>query len=548
MTASNSKNSSATDSSNNKSTKPRHHPSEAGLSDKAEVPSGTDFQATEEAVEAVEKEIMVLRSKEIVIPQSNIIEAALPLTSSSDSVAVVSSNSSPTQFYDSLQTRHALRTFLTNTERQFDEMVEYGFPCKQAAKNYRYLTLRITLTPWHARADEAKLYGASASMPGKQTQFKAMVNKFFSRSGGAYVAPATTSSLPPSQRARPSGAPRAYSDQSLRSPRRTDSLSSDKTNPRGAASPVPTGSERSRRHGRDYSYAKQLQAEEMNGSSPIPSQPQPQTQKQERRSSRYPHQLHALHQEQVRREQQLQLQAPMPQTLLRTSSRSDASLVSPPYPAPPSRSSSVSAIDETVEHVYECYQIVGAENIYKVGSQQQQERARSVTPMRQGSDSPPTYSRWMADRPLSMGPPPPLMPPPPPPRVNSKNRRRRALTIATGAAHPAGSVADAVAATASLAAIAKAAQFRTSQYCPPPQLLSTPYEDQEDSNQYDQEAEAYFETSMDFHNQEHKEVGEVDGEDYHYNRQESVEAVQAGGCWRPIQNRQTAAMKTYAFP
>ncbi|KAF9137323.1 hypothetical protein BGX30_010335 [Mortierella sp. GBA39] len=123
-------------------------------------------------------------------------------------ILLVSSSALPTQFYDSANTRSVLRTYLTSSGLEFDEMIEYGFPSeafmndddddsntssedpsssqqKAAAEltpSCRFLTLRITLTPWHARADESTIYGPRTTM-GRQLQFKAMVNKFFSRSG-----------------------------------------------------------------------------------------------------------------------------------------------------------------------------------------------------------------------------------------------------------------------------------------------------------------------------------------------------------------------------
>ncbi|KAG9062945.1 hypothetical protein KI688_004545 [Linnemannia hyalina] len=123
-------------------------------------------------------------------------------------ILLVSSSALPTQFYDSAKTRSVLRTYLTSSGLEFDEMIEYGFPSeafmndddddsntrsedpsssqqKAAAElvpSCRFLTLRITLTPWHARADESTLYGPATTM-GRQLQFKAMVNRFFSRTG-----------------------------------------------------------------------------------------------------------------------------------------------------------------------------------------------------------------------------------------------------------------------------------------------------------------------------------------------------------------------------
>ncbi|KAF9126531.1 hypothetical protein BGW39_006551, partial [Mortierella sp. 14UC] len=100
--------------------------------------------------------------------------------------------SSPTRFYDCPRSRKLVRTYLTSKGREFDEMIEFGFPLtyivddnrsissSSSSKDCRFLTLRLTLTPWHARADEAKLYGsddaAAAGAP-----IKERVNKFLSR-------------------------------------------------------------------------------------------------------------------------------------------------------------------------------------------------------------------------------------------------------------------------------------------------------------------------------------------------------------------------------
>lgn len=175
------------------------------------------------ALENLEKEIDALKAKEALL-QGNVVpfsvvahkakstddcrQSGLKSTRREAKILLVSSSALPTQFYDSPKTRSVLRTYLTSPGLDFDEMIEYGFPSeafmsddgddddapsedpsssqqKAAAEltpSCRFLTLRITLTPWHARADESTLYGPS-STTGRQLQFKAMVNRFFSRPG-----------------------------------------------------------------------------------------------------------------------------------------------------------------------------------------------------------------------------------------------------------------------------------------------------------------------------------------------------------------------------
>ncbi|KAG0282006.1 hypothetical protein BGZ96_000942 [Linnemannia gamsii] len=140
-------------------------------------------------------------------------------------IMLVSSSALPTQFYDATKTRNVLRTYLTSPGLEFDEMIEYGFPSEafmddgdlddnngdhlasenslrlkasaaELAPSCRFLTLRITLTPWHARADESTLYGPRNTV-GRQLQFKAMVNRFFSRSGSTTTAAPLMSPSPP---------------------------------------------------------------------------------------------------------------------------------------------------------------------------------------------------------------------------------------------------------------------------------------------------------------------------------------------------------------
>ncbi|KAF9571819.1 hypothetical protein EC968_010620 [Mortierella alpina] len=113
------------------------------------------------------------------------------LLSSVDSV-LMPRISTPTQYYDSTETRKLLRTYLTSEGRRFEEMVEFGFPGSGLVEsngstdhnttgNGRFLTLRLTLTPWHAREDEAKLYGPDDDDVEKHAPIKGMVNKFLSR-------------------------------------------------------------------------------------------------------------------------------------------------------------------------------------------------------------------------------------------------------------------------------------------------------------------------------------------------------------------------------
>ncbi|KAF9093164.1 hypothetical protein BGX27_001652 [Mortierella sp. AM989] len=93
--------------------------------------------------------------------------------------------SSPTRYYDCPKSRKVVRTYMTSGEREFDELIEFGFPASAViddkegkVKDCRFMTLRLTLTPWHARADESKLYGAGDA---RSAPLKEMVNKFFSK-------------------------------------------------------------------------------------------------------------------------------------------------------------------------------------------------------------------------------------------------------------------------------------------------------------------------------------------------------------------------------
>ncbi|KAG0026020.1 hypothetical protein BGZ81_006680 [Podila clonocystis] len=109
----------------------------------------------------------------------------LARTDDDGAILLVSTRPTPTQFYGALNTRKALRTLVTNNEQEFENMLERGFlwsPVSelldpnnpddgdvQDDKDYDFMlpsvppqyfmTLRITLTPWHARADESEIYG-----------------------------------------------------------------------------------------------------------------------------------------------------------------------------------------------------------------------------------------------------------------------------------------------------------------------------------------------------------------------------------------------------
>ncbi|KAF9428975.1 hypothetical protein BGZ94_000259 [Podila epigama] len=117
-----------------------------------------------------------------------------PLTKMQEdgTVLLVSNQPTPTQFYNTPKTRKALRKLTMDVETDFDEMLVYGFlwnPVPECLDphlrhdGYEYwqeddvddqgehdfalattppqyfTTLRITLTPWHARADESEIYG-----------------------------------------------------------------------------------------------------------------------------------------------------------------------------------------------------------------------------------------------------------------------------------------------------------------------------------------------------------------------------------------------------
>ncbi|KAF9198518.1 hypothetical protein BGZ49_000639 [Haplosporangium sp. Z 27] len=94
--------------------------------------------------------------------------------------------SSPTRYYNCPKSRKVVQTYIASGEREFDEMIMSGFPASAImedkdgkVKDCRFMTLRLTLTPWHARADESQLYGSGD--PEKSVPLKDMVNKFLSK-------------------------------------------------------------------------------------------------------------------------------------------------------------------------------------------------------------------------------------------------------------------------------------------------------------------------------------------------------------------------------
>ncbi|KAK3809205.1 MAG: hypothetical protein J3Q66DRAFT_67534 [Benniella sp.] len=195
----------------------------------------TNVQDLQISLEEIENEIKVLKSQEITLPQH----------SSADDVVLVSDLSSPTQYYDAPQTRQALRSYVGGTEKEFDEMVEFGFPTdafshrqqRSQATQCRYSTLRVTLTPWHARADELDLYGQISEISGKHAQFKSMVNRFFSRapSHGVSTSPSgpqipSSSTSSSQRRERSYVAARACSDSSLISSTTSNAVESASAN------------------------------------------------------------------------------------------------------------------------------------------------------------------------------------------------------------------------------------------------------------------------------------------------------------------------------
>ncbi|KAF9435207.1 hypothetical protein BGZ76_006703 [Entomortierella beljakovae] len=132
---------------------------------------------------------------------------------SSVDIMLVPCISSPTRFYSCPKSRKVVQTYLTSGEREFDEMLEHGFPASSViedkngkVKDCRFMTLRLTLTPWHARANESKLYGSGDAE--KSAPPKGMVNKFLSKTTARMSSP---SLLPegklPNLRGRKSPAP-----------------------------------------------------------------------------------------------------------------------------------------------------------------------------------------------------------------------------------------------------------------------------------------------------------------------------------------------------
>ncbi|KAF9289381.1 hypothetical protein BGZ68_009495 [Mortierella alpina] len=140
-----------------------------------------------------------------------------------DKIYLVSGDSSPTHFYDSPQVREALRLFLASNGCEFEDMIDNGFPSEvflnnsnsdddeddeveleddeSAPDHCRYLTLRITLTPWHSRADEADLYGPEVESEAPQ-EIRSMMSELFSRAHGANEANSPSPSVdlaPPSK-------------------------------------------------------------------------------------------------------------------------------------------------------------------------------------------------------------------------------------------------------------------------------------------------------------------------------------------------------------
>lgn len=55
------------------------------------------------------------------------------------------------EYYDTPTARHRLR--LLSCEATLDDVVQHGFPCSHS------MTMRVTLTPWHGRADDREIYG-----------------------------------------------------------------------------------------------------------------------------------------------------------------------------------------------------------------------------------------------------------------------------------------------------------------------------------------------------------------------------------------------------
>ncbi|KAF9962057.1 hypothetical protein BGZ72_010663 [Mortierella alpina] len=141
-----------------------------------------------------------------------------------DKIYLVASGSSPTHFYDSPQVREALRLFLASNGCEFEEMIDNGFPSEVLLNSHaddedeeddeddlednesvpehcRYLTLRITLTPWHSRADEADLYGPELE-PEAPQEIRSLMSELFSRAhevNGATIPSSPTDLATPSK-------------------------------------------------------------------------------------------------------------------------------------------------------------------------------------------------------------------------------------------------------------------------------------------------------------------------------------------------------------
>ncbi|KAG0087179.1 hypothetical protein BGZ92_007522 [Podila epicladia] len=125
-------------------------------------------------------------------------DRTLGVGASSESLPLpLTSLSSPTQYYDCPQIRNVIRFYLANNEYQFDEMLESGFPSRslrlteETTEDSHFMTLRLTLTPWHARAEESQLYGPENTA--KPPHLRSMVYKLFSRSSSSLL----LSTLPP---------------------------------------------------------------------------------------------------------------------------------------------------------------------------------------------------------------------------------------------------------------------------------------------------------------------------------------------------------------
>ncbi|KAF9313494.1 hypothetical protein BG003_005102 [Podila horticola] len=122
------------------------------------------------------------------VASANSTTTMLVHTDEDGAILLVSTRPTPTQFYSALKTRKALRTLVTNNEQEFDNMLERGFLWSPVSElldpnnlddddddvledqDYMlpsvppqyFMTLRITLTPWHARANESEIYGRFA--------------------------------------------------------------------------------------------------------------------------------------------------------------------------------------------------------------------------------------------------------------------------------------------------------------------------------------------------------------------------------------------------